>query len=1054
MNSYKQYSSTIGSSSGFAIFIFLLLPFNYAFSQSASITEEIIKLKTYPYSDPDPVPILISNTKIFPYHKFEGYSHEARDMSWKVVRLENDYIQVFVLPEVGGKVWGAIEKSTGEEFIYRNEVMKFRNIAMRGPWTSGGIELNFGIIGHNPSTASPVDYMTRENEDGSVSCIVGNLDLPSRTYWTVEIRLAKDKAYFETRVSWQNPTPLNQSYYNWMTASAAATNDLEFFYPGNLYLAHSGEARLWPIDLEGRALSLYKNNAFGPSKSYHVVGELNDFFGGYFHNKNFGFGHWAPYEEMPGQKLWLWALSRSGGIWEDLLTDTDGQYIEFQAGRLLNQYSPGNHRNPIRQVGFEPYTSDQWKEIWFPFKGISGMVDVSPSAVLNVEEGQGKITIGINALETINDPLMVYSDCKIVFEGRVNIKPMGVFKKELSVDLSKDYQILLGDQKLNYSSNPDLLTIDRPFESDNDMVVSRTQELLNTGIDELNFREYELALNTFQHLLTIDPSHVDALLGLSELYIRKGEYDEALNNLYRVLRQNTYHADANYLAGITYRAKGEFVDALESLGWAARSMKYRSSAYVQMAEIFLRNRDYKQGKYYANKALDFNKYNISAYQVLAIISRNEENESEFLNVLNSLREIHPLSHFARFEKFLNSGTDAAKKEFLSGITNEFPEEIHLELAITYHKLGLTDEAIQVLSTGPECVKNQLWLAYLYQTINPLKSRSYMDQCLESSPEFVFPYRIETLKMLEWATNLKDSWKLNYYLALNYQAIGRDIEAAEILTSCGGDPDYWVFYLVRAEIEMDPEHRLADIKEAFDLAPEVWRTSNRIVRHFVNNQEYDHALEYAEKAFTKFPDNNTIGFIYAKSLLYNGKYEKCIEILNNMNILPFEGSFESRLVFEDAHIHRALELIEKKDFNRSINVLMNALEWPENIGVGKPYDPDERRQHYLLAYCYQQQNNESESTAFLKKVTSYTQTTLQKHSPNHILGLLAMRKLGLTGEAGKMMKSVQEKDPKDTDLNEWLTAVDKNDMNELSVLSDLYSSDNQYTTIFRILKLTD
>ena len=166
----------------------------------ASISEYNQSFKTYTFDDPDPVPILVSNPKIYPYFKYEGYQHESVMKEWKVVKLENDYIEVYVLPEVGGKVWGAIEKSTGEEFIYRNEVMKFRNISMRGPWTSGGIEFNFGIIGHHPSTATPVDYDIQTNDDGSVSCTVGNIDLPSHTQWRVEIYLAPDKAYFETRV--------------------------------------------------------------------------------------------------------------------------------------------------------------------------------------------------------------------------------------------------------------------------------------------------------------------------------------------------------------------------------------------------------------------------------------------------------------------------------------------------------------------------------------------------------------------------------------------------------------------------------------------------------------------------------------------------------------------------------------------------------------------------------------------------------------------------------------------------------------------------------------
>src|SRR5262249_39797050 len=130
------------------LFFFLFLLPSGLLAQRATVTETSREFLTYPFSDPNPVPILTERgKKIYPYHAFDGYGPTAQKQAWKVVKLENDYIEVYILPEVGGKIWGAVEKSTGKEFIYKNEVMKFRNIALRGPWTSGGIEFNFGFIG-------------------------------------------------------------------------------------------------------------------------------------------------------------------------------------------------------------------------------------------------------------------------------------------------------------------------------------------------------------------------------------------------------------------------------------------------------------------------------------------------------------------------------------------------------------------------------------------------------------------------------------------------------------------------------------------------------------------------------------------------------------------------------------------------------------------------------------------------------------------------------------------------------------------------------------------
>ena len=399
---------------------------------SARISEETRVIDTYPFSEPDPIPLLASDPRLYPYHAFRGYSATSEPREWKVVKLENDLIEVFVLPEAGGKVWGAVVKETGHEFIYRNEVMKFRDIALRGPWTSGGIEFNFGVIGHTPATATPVDYLVRENADGSVSCIVGTMDLPSRTHWRVEIRLPPDRGYFETRALWYNPTPLEQPYYNWMTAAAFAQDDLELYVPGGSYLEHSGRERPWPEDEAGRFLPLYRNNRFGGHKSYHVVGELNDFFGGYYREDGYGWGHWARYEDMPGQKMWLWALSRQGGVWEDLLTDTDGQYVEFQAGRLFVQYSPGEHVNPVTQAAFDPLSASEWTETWFPLEGTGGLSDASREGAMHVELGDNLLRVVVNAFGHVTDTLRVWVGERLIENSVVDLVALEPYEVTIS----------------------------------------------------------------------------------------------------------------------------------------------------------------------------------------------------------------------------------------------------------------------------------------------------------------------------------------------------------------------------------------------------------------------------------------------------------------------------------------------------------------------------------------------------------------------------------------------------------------------------------------------
>lgn len=963
------------------IFGCLLLSFLKLQAQSAAIKEEMVALPTYNFGKANPVPILAENPKIFPYFKFEAYEHDSKSKNWKVVTLENDFIKVMVLPEIGGKVWGAIEKSTGEEFLYKNEVVKFRNIAMRGPWTSGGIEFNFGIIGHHPSTATPVDYLTRTNADGSVSCLVSNLDLPSNTRWTVEVRLEKDKAYFETNASWYNASPLTESYYNWMTAAAVATDDLEFFIPGNAYVEHNGNAHPWPIDEQGRNLALYRENNFGPAKSYHVVGAYNDFFGGYYHERNFGFGQWAPYEEMPGQKLWLWALSRSGGIWEDLLTDTDGQYIEFQAGRLFDQYFPGAV-NPISQVGFDPYVMDRWSEIWFPIKEIGGMEDASEHGVLNIEFQTGKATIGINALQQLD------TNIEIVVNGKKTTKaiallPMEVFTTSFPASQADTIEVVVNGTELVYSNNPESNHIKRPFYPDPNLKVSQSEQLLFAGTEALEYREFKLAREKLLALLEHDPSHQAGLVTLAALEFRRTNYDQALKHSNAVLQMDTYHSGANYTAGIAYRAKDDITNALESLGWAARDIKYRSVAYAQMAEIYLSTKNYKRAQIYAEKALNFNTYNINAREVLLLVYSVLKNKERFDQELHTVLEQDPMNHFVRIH--------AHAKQADQYIQNEFKAESILGLALRYHELGFKKEALSLLEKGHTSPKNELWKAYLLQGSKTEAAKRLLNNLTTASVDFVFPYRRETIAALEWAVLQNSSWKLKYYLAQNYIAVGLNKKGKQLLKELGSTPDSDIFYRFRAQMNAEAsfEMKSGDYKKALALNPKDWKVWEESIQFYLENKKYEVAHDLSKKAYQRFRSNYSIGLAHAKSSLNLNQFEKTLAVLETIQVLPYEHASESRSIYERAHLGAALALLEKKNYKQAIALLKKSKEWPENIGVGRPYAPDERAQDYILARAYSKIGNTAKSKIILEQIAAYTKEHIGKNSFNHLYGMLAL-----------------------------------------------------------------
>lgn len=1015
--------------------------------QKASITVESREILTYNFSDPNPIPTVTGGrNEIFPYHTFNGYTLKGQMQKWEVIKLENEYIEVYVLPENGGKVWGAIEKSTGKDFIYKNDVIKFRNISMRGPWTSGGIEFNFGIIGHSPSTCVPVDYKTVENEDGSVSCIVGNIDLPSRTKWYVDIRVPKDKAYFETRTMWNNPTPLPQPYYNWMTGAAATSADLQFAYPGDKEIGHGGEQGPWPVDDKGRDLSFYRNNNFESSKSYHIVGEYNDFMGGYYSHSENGFGHWALYDEMPGRKLFLWSLARDGGIWEDLLTDTHGQYWEFQAGRMFNQYGGSSaFKTPISQVPFTPGLTDRWTEIWFPVKEIGGLVDVSPFGVMNVKSESEKLLVAINSLAFVQAKITVRSGGNVILTEDKSFTPMDVYKTSVPLSSGTDYEVVVEGMDLQYNPAARNL-IKRPFVSTMPKDILTASSLYQEGMELKENRNYSPAKGLFIKSLQEDPLYIDAMVALTELYYRSLQYDSALYYANNALQLDTYHPAANYFAGITWLAKGDLIDALETLGWAARSPEYRSVAYAQMAAIELQLKDYELTGHYAQLALNFNKDNFNALKVLAVLYRKLEEPAQAIKYTETIIMLDPLNHFADYERYLLHPSAENYSRFTSTILNEMPYQTYLEVCLDYLNLGQKNDALRVLDKAPEHPLILIWKAFLKD------DPSLLNEVAVASPAFVFPYRTETVSALKWAASKNDSWKFKYYLALNYAAIQRDTDARKLMETCGQEPDYAPFYLARAAMinSNDNNKELMDLQLAQKLAPDDWRTDDRLIDYYEARQDFPMALTVSTAAYKKHRNNTAIRIKYAIALINNRQYARSLKILEDMNILPTEGSRQGKVVFEQTCLFLAMDLTQNKKYGEAIKMIEKSKEWPESLGVGKPFIVDTRIQDYLKIFCLEKLGLASETISLQKSIVDYT---YQNKGPsfNNILAVMTLQDKGETEAANAL---ISELSISENPVQRWVVAVGSNDKTAVDDLEKDFAKNINFMILKKIFEITN
>lgn len=714
-------------------------PFRVAEAQQAPATVRELRrtMTTYPFDDPDPIARV---GRIYPYFRFDGYATRSVQREWRVVELENAWLRVTILPEIGGKIWNIIDKGTGRSIVYDNHVVKFRDVAMRGPWTSGGIEANYGIIGHTPNVATPVDYLTRTNADGSVSCIIGVLDLLTRTPWRLEITLPADKAFVTTSSFWYNASALEQPYYSWMNAAIPVGEGLEYSYPGNSFLGHEGEVGDWPVNRKnGREISRYRNNDFGGYKSYHVFGEYTDYFGAYWHDQGFGMVRYAPHDEKPGKKLWIWGLSRQGMIWDHLLTDADGQYTEVQSGRLFNQTGTGSTLTPFKHRGFAPHSSERWTETWYPVRAIGGIVAASAWGALNVRSADAGIIIAFSAAQPLHDTLRVRDGDRVVLTRAIALKPLGTFSDTLPAGLSLDrLRITIGAGKLDYDADSTATTLSRPVAAPEGFDWNSAFGHYLLGKERIRERDYPGAEPEFTQALARDRNYLPALGEAASLALRNGREEQAVDLARRGLAVDTYDPLANYIFGLASWRLGRTADAKDGLDIASQSVEFRSAAWTELAKIYLHQGDLARARQYAGKALDYDRFGLDAWQVRAVAARLGGDAANALADLRAIETIDPLNHFTRVERFLKDGTPAVRTAVVAGIRNEMPHETLLELALWYHAVGQDRAADQVLSLSTDQPEVLYWRAWLRSRLGEPDVAAWLVRATALSPGWSSP----------------------------------------------------------------------------------------------------------------------------------------------------------------------------------------------------------------------------------------------------------------------------------------------------------------------------
>jgi tetratricopeptide (TPR) repeat protein len=997
---------------------FLLLA-PVAGAKSTSVKEYDRVFTTYPFSDPDPVPAM---SRIYPYFRFDGFTNTPVQKSWKVVELENEWLRVMVLPEIGGKVWAAIDKASGKSFIYFNHVVKFRDISMRGPWTSGGMEFNYGNIGHTPNCSTPVDYLVRKNADGGASVFIGGLELLTRTDWRVEICLPADQACLLTRSFWHNGSGLEQPYYSWANIGIKAAGNLENISPGTHHIFHDGKAQPWPINPEnGHNAAWYEQNNFGSYKSYHVLGRFAEFFGGYWHDEDFGLARYAPAEDKSGRKIWIWGQSRQGMIWEKLLSDGDGQYVEIQSGRLYNQAGEDSTPTPFKHREFAPYATDSWTEQWFPVKGTQGFVAASPWGAMNVTVQGTKITARISPIRKLVDKIEFFDGDCLLASRSIELKPLQ--PTEVSLQLStvpKSVRVVIGGNKLNFAAGDDNV-LSRPVEAPATFDWTSAYGLYVKGKEFARQREPLKAEKELNACLQKDPHFLPALAELAGLANARGDWEPARELARRGLAIDTYDAAANYQFAIASTGLGKNADARDGFDIAALTPGWRAAALTGLAKQYLRESKLERAIDVANKALDSDRRNLDALQVLACANRRLNDGKAALAATDAMLALDPLNHAARFELYRHG--KLKRQEVLALLRNELPQETLLELAVWYQATGQETEAIAILELAPPTTEVLYWLAFLKR--DPAR----LAKAVAAPHEFVFPFRAEAGPVFEWAVANSPAWQPRYALALLRWHQGKLDQARTLLVACGNAPVFAPFYALRAQLE--PATAEAGWRRAGEIDPAQWRYGAQLAKFLLKANRPAEARTVAADYLNRFPTITSLAVLHVKSLVFCGKYQEAIAILLPLQVIPCEGSVEVHELYRETNLMLALELMKKGEWDAALARIAAAREWPENLGSGKPYPEniDERLEDWLAWQCQLGRQSPTEAKAALDRILAFHLQPGQ-HGTADLVTAWALRQSDRPDDGAKLLQGWLNKAPA-SDVAKWAATTYDNQPATLS-----------------------
>ena len=1027
---------------------------------------EIVTIPTYEIGKAEKNPMFLekrvyqgSSGVVYPYPVVESIANEPTPHEWKVVFLENEYIKVMVMPELGGRIQMAYDKIRERHFVYYNHVIKPALVGLTGPWISGGIEFNWPQH-HRPSTYLPVDCDIVENEDGSITVWVNEMERMFHQKGMAGFTLRPGCAYLEIQGRVSNRTSLPQTFLWWANPAVEVNDEYQSVFPPdvNAVFDHGKRAvssfpiatgTYYKMDYSaGVDISNYRN--IKVPTSYMAVNSKYNFEGGYENDTQAGMLHVASNHFSPGKKQWTWGNGDFGRAWDRNLTDSiesEGfrPYIELMAGVYTE--------NQPDFTWLMPYEEKQFVQYFMPYRELGVVKQATKDFVFNIEATPQPLSKGGEGLVTFKVMATSKKEVRIVLKNDngeenynkvVTLSPEAVLTETVDVKGAKlnelTFTILraeansslfaLHSSLLSWHAEPDEI---RPIPDAAEAALSpedtkTVDQLYLTGLHLEQYRHATWsALDYYEEALRRDPRNVRCLNQTGLWYLRRGRFAKAEEYLRRAVKvwqkrnPNPYDGEPLFNLALALKYQNKKAEAYNLFWKATWNKGWADAGYFEAACISLGDGRLEDALDEVERSLIFNSRNHKARALKAAVLRQLGRDDEALAWIQESYKVDRFNYGCMMEEHLLTGSDEPLKkmvELMHGNVHNYHE-----LALDYAQAGQWQTMMDVLQMDDA---RQHPMTYYYigwaRAVmgDVVAANATFEKAEQVDSAYCFPNRLEDVLALECAKVLNpDGARAPYYLGcLFYGARQYDVAVENWEQAAKLDPQFPTVWRNLALARFNKENRQDEALEYMERAFHLDETDARVLMELdqlyrrmqkPHQQRLDNLQKYP--ALVQQRDDLVLEEITLLNQL--GRYEEAKQKLDAHQFHPWEGG-EGKVPgqYQIARVELAKQALTEKRFDEAIRLLGECLEYPFHLGEGKLYGAQENDFYYFLGLAYEQQGNMEKARECWEEATKGPQEPAaamyyNDAKPDKIFYQgLALLKLGRQGEAnGRFYKLV-------------------------------------------------